>query len=74
MSIQSQAQTFARVVDLNFIIENAEHQAKLLKELEPKPWRRSEEQKDAIDTFEQFGRYARRILQMNAIEKEASSC
>ena len=63
MSVREQAQTFDTVT-LNTIAAHAEHQSALLRNLEPKPWRRTTQQKDAIDTFDQLAAYARRVINM----------
>ena len=63
MSIQVLAQAFSRPA-LATIADRAEHNAKLLIELEPKPWRRTKAQNDAIDTFRQLAAYARRVIEL----------
>lgn len=61
--VNEMAKDFSASV-LNEIADEAGHRAQLIVELEPKPWRRSEEQSDAIDTFRQLAAYARRVVAM----------
>jgi len=63
MSTKQQAQTFD-LLALAEIAKNAEHQAKLIEELEPKPWRRTRAQSDAHDNFRQLAAYCRRVLNL----------
>jgi hypothetical protein len=63
VSVREMAQDFSPTT-LVEIANAAEHRAKLLKEFEPKPWRRTKEQNDAIDTFQQLAAYCRLVIKM----------
>lgn len=63
MSIAALAQDFD-ATSLLQIAKAAEHRAKLIRELEAKPWRRTTEQNDAIDTFDQLAWYCRKVVAM----------
>lgn len=63
MSVQALAQDF----DTNTLLElaqKARHQARLICELERKPWRRTLQQNTAIDAFQQLARYCERVLEI----------
>ena len=49
---------------LELIAKAAEHKAQLIRELEPKPWKRTEKQKEAYDTYTQLAAYARRAIEI----------
>ena len=61
----SQHQVLAQDFNLDAlrqIAEGAEFRANLIKQLEPKPWRRGKEQNDTLDTFQQLARYCRKTI------------
>ena len=41
----------------------ADHKARLIEELEPKPWRRSARQRDALRTLRAFAAYSRQLVE-----------
>ena len=47
--------------------DTAEHKAQLIRELEAKPWRRTREQNDMLDTYEQLSRYCQRVLDQGSV-------
>lgn len=49
---------------LQEIADAAQHRARLIAEIEPKPWLRTQEQNDARDTFSQLAAYCRRVIEM----------
>lgn len=63
MGVREMAQDFS-ASSLLQIAEGAEHRAKLIAELEPKPWRRIQEQRDAWHTFTCLAAYCREVIKM----------
>jgi hypothetical protein len=61
--IKEMAQDFNKSA-LNEIANSAELRANLLVKHIPKPWERSTEEADAIDTFKQLAAYCRRVINM----------
>lgn len=51
---------------LRAIANNARHQARLIRELEAKPWRRSQDQNEDLDTFDQLAHYCERVISMQS--------
>lgn len=67
--IKKMAQAFSKSA-LQEIADGAHDRALILMEQEFKPWKRSKEHNDAIDTFRQLSGYCRRVIVMIEEEEE----